>query len=88
MIVKSMIDLGHSLRMKVVAEGIETADAANTLSNFECDIGQGYHLCRPALPEALMQWYGQHADGAAPPRTKSPSKGTVQPSGFAALSAT
>ena len=88
MIVKSMLDLGHSLRMKVVAEGIETGDAANTLADFQCDIGQGYHLCRPALPEALMQWYGQHADGAAPPRAKSPPKGMVQPSGFAAFSAT
>ncbi len=66
MIVKSMIDLGHSLSMKVVAEGIETADAVNSLANLQCDIGQGYHLCRPALPEALMQWYGQHAVGALP----------------------
>ena len=44
-----------------LGEGIETAHASNALSDLQCDIGQGYHLCRPALPEALMQWYGQHA---------------------------
>ena len=87
MIVKSMIDLGHSLSMKVVAEGIETADAVNTLADLQCDIGQGYHVCRPTLPEALMQWYGQHAVDALP-RAKLAPKGIVQSSGFAALRAT
>jgi diguanylate cyclase len=87
MIVKSMIDLGHSLNMKVVAEGIETAHAVNTLADLQCDIGQGYHLCRPALSEALMQWYGQRAVGPQPPTTLAP-KGNVRSSGFAALRAT
>jgi diguanylate cyclase len=87
MIVKSMIDLGHSLNMKVVAEGIETAQAVNALADLQCDTGQGYHLCRPALPEALMQWYGQHAVGPRPPAQLSP-KVCDQSSGFATLIAT
>ena len=87
MIVKSMIDLGHSLNMKVVAEGIETAHVLNYLGELQCDIGQGYHLCRPALPEALMQWYSQHAVGPRLPTNQSP-KVNVRPSGFAALRAT
>ena len=87
MIVKSMIDLGHSLNMKVVAEGIETAHALNSLGDLQCDIGQGYHLCRPALPEALMQWYSQHAVGPRLPTNQS-LKVNVRPSGFAALRAT
>jgi diguanylate cyclase len=87
MIVKSMIDLGHGLNMKVVAEGIETAHAVNTLAGLQCDIGQGYHLCRPALAEALMQWYGQRGLGPRPPAELA-AKGKVQPSGFAALRAT
>jgi sensor c-di-GMP phosphodiesterase-like protein len=73
--------------MKVVAEGIETAQAVNTLTDFQCDIGQGFHLCRPVLPEALMLWYDKHpvrpaATCASPPATKT------LPSGFAALRAT
>ena len=86
MIVKSMIDLGHSLNMKVVAEGIETAYAVNTLDDLQCDIGQGYHLCRPALAEVFMQWYGQHAVVPRPPTELAP-KGNIQSSGFAALRA-
>ena len=86
MIVKSMIDLGHSLKMKVVAEGIETAFALNTLADLQCDIGQGYHLCRPALAQPLMLWYGQHAVGPRPPTQQGP-KGNAQSSGFAALRA-
>jgi len=85
-IVKSMIDLGHSLNMKIVAEGIETSDLVNSLADLQCDIGQGYHLCRPALPETLMQWYCQHAVGALP-RTKLAPKGIVQPPGLAVLGA-
>ena len=86
MIVKSMIDLGHGLSFKVVAEGIETADAVTTLADLECDIGQGYHLCRPALPQAFMEWYGQYAVGPLPRGTVAPNV-LVQPSGFAALRA-
>jgi diguanylate cyclase len=87
MIVKSMIDLGHSLSMTVVAEGIETADAVDALAGLQCDIGQGYHLCRPALPEALMQWYGQYVAGPLPTAKMAP-KGIFQPFGFAALKVT
>ena len=87
MIVKSMIDLGHSLNMKVVAEGIETAHAFNTLADLQCDIGQGYHLCRPALPKALMQWYSQHDVGPLPPANVD-VEGNDRPSAFAALRAT
>ena len=87
MIVKSMIDLGHSLNMKVVAEGIETASAMDTLAGLQCDIGQGYHLCRPVLSGALMQWYGQRAVGPMQPTTQA-STGNAQPSGFEALGAT
>ena len=85
-IVKSMIDLGHSLNMKIVAEGIETSDLVNSLADLQCDIGQGYHLCRPALPETLMQWYCQHAVGALP-RTKLAPTDIVQPPGLAVLGA-
>jgi diguanylate cyclase len=80
LIVRSMIELGHSLNMQVVAEGIETAQARNTLRGLRCDIGQGYHLCRPVLPEALMQWQAQHLGGqagaSAAPATAPPAPPT------------
>jgi diguanylate cyclase (GGDEF)-like protein len=55
-VVRSAIDMGHSLGMKVVAEGIETEVAAQLLRAFGCDIGQGYLYARPMPCQALEIW--------------------------------
>ena len=55
-IVKSIIDLGHNLGLKVVAEGVETATAKNMLSAFQCDEGQGYYFCRPIPADAMTKF--------------------------------
>jgi EAL domain-containing protein (putative c-di-GMP-specific phosphodiesterase class I) len=55
-VVRSAIDMGHSLGMKVVAEGIETEFAAQRLQAFGCDIGQGYLYAKPMPLEQLMTW--------------------------------
>src|SRR5689334_1620963 len=46
-IVRSTIDLAHNLGLRVVAEGVEDAVAAQVLRQFGCDEIQGYHLSRP-----------------------------------------
>jgi len=46
-IVKSIIDLGHSLGMKVVIEGIENNEMASLLESYGCDFFQGFHFARP-----------------------------------------
>lgn len=48
-IVKSIIDLGHNLGLKVIAEGVETAQAWRVLSDRGCDFAQGF-LMTKALP--------------------------------------
>jgi diguanylate cyclase (GGDEF)-like protein len=55
-VVRSAIDMGHSLGMKVVAEGIETEVAAHRLQAFGCDIAQGYLYAKPMPCEALESW--------------------------------
>jgi EAL domain-containing protein (putative c-di-GMP-specific phosphodiesterase class I)/CHASE2 domain-containing sensor protein len=45
--VRSTIALAHELGMKVVAEGIEDEACLQTLTEFGCDTGQGYHIGRP-----------------------------------------
>jgi EAL domain-containing protein (putative c-di-GMP-specific phosphodiesterase class I) len=55
-VVRSAIDMGHSLGMKVVAEGIETEVAAQLLRAFGCDIAQGYLYARPMPCQALENW--------------------------------
>jgi diguanylate cyclase (GGDEF)-like protein len=57
LIVKSVIDLGHNLRLSVIAEGVETADALSALTGYRCDIAQGYHLSRPQTAEDFLRWY-------------------------------
>ncbi len=55
-IVKSAIDMGHSLGLKVVAEGIENESAARRLRDFGCDIGQGYLYAKPMSCDAFVVW--------------------------------
>jgi diguanylate cyclase (GGDEF)-like protein len=52
-IVRSTVDLGHSLGLYVVAEGVETPEVGNALAAAGCDLVQGYLFGRPA-PAA--QW--------------------------------
>ncbi len=56
MIVRTTIDLGHSLGLKVVAEGIETSEAWATLLRLGCDLAQGYFISRPMAAQAVPGW--------------------------------
>ncbi len=55
-VVRSAIDMGHGLGLKVVAEGIETEEAAARLRAFHCDIAQGYLYAKPMPLDALEAW--------------------------------
>jgi EAL domain-containing protein (putative c-di-GMP-specific phosphodiesterase class I) len=50
-IVRAIVSLAHSLRLKVVAEGVETPEQLQFLSNLKCDQYQG-HFFSPAIPAA------------------------------------
>ena len=53
-IVRATIQLGHSLGLAVVAEGVENARTLQRLDDLDCDALQGFHLCRPQPPEAVI----------------------------------
>lgn len=53
-IVTAIIAMAHSLRLKVVAEGVETAEQANFLKRHGCFAAQGYHFSRPVPPGAFQ----------------------------------
>jgi EAL domain-containing protein (putative c-di-GMP-specific phosphodiesterase class I) len=59
-IVRSMIDLAHALGYRVVAEGIEDAEAMRLLAEWNCDEGQGYFIARPAPVAAMKAWVSTH----------------------------
>ncbi len=52
-IVTTIIAMAHSLRLKVVAEGVETAEQLAFLIEHQCDELQGYYFSRPLPIEAF-----------------------------------
>ena len=59
-IVQSIVQLGHALGLKVVAEGVETEAGLEVLARLQCDVAQGYHFSRPLPVEALTAWLLAH----------------------------
>jgi len=53
-IVAALARLGRDFNMTVIAEGIESKDAAEIAKAIGCKMGQGYHLGEPAFPEAKV----------------------------------
>jgi diguanylate cyclase (GGDEF)-like protein len=52
-IVRSTIDLGRNLGLKVVAEGVETEEVWNKLAALGCDMAQGYYLSKPVPADEI-----------------------------------
>ena len=50
-IVHAMISMGRSLKLRVVAEGVETRQELEFLQHHNCDEAQGYYFSRPVLPQ-------------------------------------
>lgn len=61
-IVRSTIDLGRNLGLRVVAEGVETQVAWNRLASLGCDVAQGYFLSRPVPAEQLTEWLRERTE--------------------------
>jgi EAL domain-containing protein (putative c-di-GMP-specific phosphodiesterase class I) len=56
-IVVAIITLAHNLRLKVVAEGVETEDQLRFLQSLRCDEIQGYFFSKPLPAEALVSLF-------------------------------
>jgi EAL domain-containing protein (putative c-di-GMP-specific phosphodiesterase class I) len=62
-IVRSTIELGHTLGLSVVAEGVERAEAWEMLQSLGCDAAQGYYMERPLAPENVIGWLKESSWG-------------------------
>jgi EAL domain-containing protein (putative c-di-GMP-specific phosphodiesterase class I) len=67
-IVAATIDLAHALGMRVVAEGVETAEQLEILKAMSCDIGQGYYFSKPLPGEAMTLLLSSPLADTSPPR--------------------
>jgi len=55
-IVRSTINLGHDLGLKVTAEGVEDEQTLACLADLGCDLVQGYHVSRPMAGDVFAAW--------------------------------
>jgi EAL domain-containing protein (putative c-di-GMP-specific phosphodiesterase class I) len=65
-IVRSTIELGHNLGLRLVAEGVEDQETWAMLSALGCDVIQGYHLSRPLPEDQIEAWMTDYARPLAP----------------------
>jgi len=56
-IVRTIVDLGHNLGLKVVAEGVETRKTVETLQSFQCNEAQGYYFCPPVAGHKISEFF-------------------------------
>ncbi len=63
LLVRSTIDLAHSLGLKVTAEGVETQTALSLLAGMGCDIAQGYLVARPMPLKELLMFLSEEEAG-------------------------
>jgi EAL domain-containing protein (putative c-di-GMP-specific phosphodiesterase class I) len=58
-IVNATIQLGHSLGLRVTAEGVEDRESFEILGELGCDLAQGFYIARPMMPDEIGAWRGQ-----------------------------
>ncbi len=63
-VVRAIVDLGRSLKLDVVAEGVETVAAREMLEQMACKLGQGYLFSRPVPATDLERWWAAGATEA------------------------
>ena len=55
LLVRSIVELGHGLGLRIVAEGVEDLESMRLLEDMGCDVVQGYFVSLPLAPEALAE---------------------------------
>jgi EAL domain-containing protein (putative c-di-GMP-specific phosphodiesterase class I) len=66
-VVRSAVQLGHALGLRVVAEGVEDRHTYDYLAGEGCDVVQGYLVSRPLPPGALADWLDARAGSVVLP---------------------
>jgi EAL domain-containing protein (putative c-di-GMP-specific phosphodiesterase class I) len=65
-LLRAMIQMAHDLGLRVVCEGVESAEDLEMLRHLDCDLVQGYHISRPVTVQDLRAlWMPPEDVGAA-----------------------
>ncbi len=60
-ITSAIIAMAHSLKLEVIAEGVETRDELDSLISLLCDEAQGYYISRPLTTERCTEFFKEYA---------------------------
>ncbi|MEH6529440.1 MAG: EAL domain-containing protein [Porticoccus sp.] len=60
LLISSMIEMGHKLGYKIIAEGVETSEQLNILKNMNCDAVQGYLFSKPEHADEILKLLNSH----------------------------
>jgi len=72
-IVRAVVELGHSLKLDVIAEGVDSAAVLAAAIKLGCDAVQGFHVAMPMEPQMLQRWLAEHGAGrGARPGARGP----------------
>ncbi|HEY8519917.1 MAG TPA: GGDEF domain-containing phosphodiesterase [Gammaproteobacteria bacterium] len=74
-IVESVVALAHAFGMRVVAEGVDTAEALQTVQALGCEMAQGFFIARPMRGDRIPEWIANYRSSVA----STPSKVWVAP---------
>ncbi|MGB1237708.1 MAG: putative bifunctional diguanylate cyclase/phosphodiesterase [Pseudomonadales bacterium] len=56
-LVAGIVEMGHRLKLKIVAEGVETREQYEVCKSLKCDMLQGYYIHKPAATATLYQQF-------------------------------
>jgi len=72
-VAESIIAMAHRLKLKVIAEAVETAEQLAALHAMQCDEGQGYYFNHPLHPEQVAALLAVQMEAVTPHRDKMPA---------------
>ncbi len=52
---RAIVDLGRTLKLEIVAEGVEQAEQLVRLKSLHCELGQGFYFARPMAPDKIRE---------------------------------
>lgn len=61
-LVKSIINLGKNLNMKIIAEGVENKEEGALLRDMGCDMAQGYYFCKPIAEKDVTEFIAENRE--------------------------
>ncbi|HXY45151.1 MAG TPA: EAL domain-containing protein [Acidimicrobiales bacterium] len=76
-IVRAVVELGHSMDLDVIAEGVDSAAARSVATALGCDAMQGFFIASPQEPQALQSWLEENVPRSGPAGMRPGSSGAA-----------